>query len=203
MRCVTWLAEGRVGRAGIDEEFAVEVVPSGGFGRRSGVRGRPERCQRQRDARSSQDVGPDVGDVFGIDELDKRKDCCEQELVSYASEETRQTGNVPGMIIVWKPPMKMICMLPNCFIPSLRRSRSDHPSLAQNMALKKQMLMVNVMSFALASQVVLLQNSSGWKMHLTEMADWAMRNPMATTATNAEMAKMDIFCHVFSVTLTT
>ena len=68
--------------------------------------------------------------------------------------------NIPGMNMVWNPPMKMICILPNCFIPSLRRSRSDHPSLAQKIALKKQMLKVKLMSFALASQVVLLQNAS-------------------------------------------
>ena len=62
--------------------------------------------------------------------------------------------------MVWNPPMKMICMLPNCFIPSLRRSRSDHPNFAQKIALKKHMLKVKLISLALASQVVLLQNES-------------------------------------------
>ena len=105
--------------------------------------------------------------------------------------------------MVWNPPIKMICMLPNCFIPSLRRSRSDHPSLAQKIALKKQMLKVKLMSFALASQVVLLQNASALVLHLTETTDCAIRNPIATTATNEDMARTDSFCHVRIVTLTT
>jgi hypothetical protein len=71
------------------------------------------------------------------------------------------------------------------------------------MALKKHMLKVKLMSFALASQVVLLQSSSALLLHMTETTDCAIRNPIATVATNEEMARMHSLCHVRIVTLTT
>lgn len=71
------------------------------------------------------------------------------------------------------------------------------------MALKKHVLKVKLMSFALASQVVLLQKSSALSLHMTETTDCATRNPIPTAATNEEMARMESLCHVRIVTLTT
>lgn len=179
----------------------MEVVPMRGLGRRRSVRSSPDRCQWQRDASCRQDVCANVRNVLSLDELDEREDCL-QNVSRDANIEVSRT-NVPGMNMVWNPPMKMICILPNCFMPSLRRSRSDQPNLAQKIALKKQMLTVRLMSFALASQVVLLQKASALLLHLTDTTDCAIRNPMAMIATNEEMARIDVFCHVCSVTLTT
>jgi hypothetical protein len=75
LRCVARLPECRVGGTGVDKELAMEVVPAGGFRRRSGVGSGPDRCQRQRDTSCRQDVCTNVRNALRVNELDEREDC--------------------------------------------------------------------------------------------------------------------------------
>jgi hypothetical protein len=97
--------------------------------------------------------------------------------------------DIPGIIKVWQPMMKMICMGPNRLRPSRLRSWRAKPSLVTNTAQNQQMLIEVVMLLALSSQFRAVGGSREI-MKREFSTQRARRNPIASNAMIAEDAKI-------------
>ena len=73
--CFTGLAYCGIGCAGIDEELAMEIMPTSSLGWRSSVRSGPNRRQGQWDTSCCQDICADIRNVLRLDKLNEWEDC--------------------------------------------------------------------------------------------------------------------------------
>lgn len=96
---------------------------------------------------------------------------------------------VPGMIRVWQPMMKIICIGPNCCSPNFRLAFKASPSFVTKMMQKKQMLMDAVMFVALPSHSN-DEKFSAARMYFEFSTTKAKRNPTASRAIEIEHPRM-------------
>ena len=107
----------------------------------------PDGRHGDEDGDESEDQGAKFGRVDSV--LEDREESFGQ--VSTIDPSVRKGDYLPGIIKLWQPMMKMICMGPNCRNPSLCRCHKASPNFPTKTAQKKKILMVVVMFVALAS----------------------------------------------------
>lgn len=150
--------------------------------------GGPEGGEGEEEGYEGEGVGGHGGD--GGEVLEDGEDCCGwEDFVSKRDNDGCWVCYVPGIIRVWQPMMKMICMGPKRLRPSFLRSFRAKASLVTNTAQNQQMLIEVVILLALSSQLREVGGSSEIMEREFSMQR-ARRNPIASNAMMAENAKM-------------